>query len=331
LIKWSPWILPATPIPTPESNPSYDNVVGLFEGARYKATGMYRPKDSACLMHFLGVPFGEVCAQEYILRLYAGGWGIPSSGIDPIEPGSESPPTGGTVDGSRGVAFSVDLLQPVGSPPLQVTWLVDGVPQPAEVGTQTTSFELAPPQAGTYQVEVQVEDVTPLVHPDMAGTLLESARAWTVEAAQPCDTDGDGVCDSEDNCVDRRNPSQRDTDRDGLGNACDVVIKRPWTRDRLDCRPGARRPRIVWRVGNYDRFRGFLSSDGRFPSRETVTSGKPLLSGRSWRVPRTIWRDACRLADSSLFIKVLGVDTDLPDGDPARKTFSQRVKVRLRK
>ncbi len=35
------------------------------------------------------------------------------------------------------------------------------------------------------------------------------------------DTDGDGVFDSSDNCVERSNPTQRDSDADGLGDACD--------------------------------------------------------------------------------------------------------------
>jgi hypothetical protein len=35
------------------------------------------------------------------------------------------------------------------------------------------------------------------------------------------DTDGDGVCDEDDNCPDFFNPDQIDTDGDGLGDACD--------------------------------------------------------------------------------------------------------------
>jgi subtilisin family serine protease len=35
------------------------------------------------------------------------------------------------------------------------------------------------------------------------------------------DDDGDGACDSEDNCLARANPEQTDTDADGFGNVCD--------------------------------------------------------------------------------------------------------------
>ena len=43
-----------------------------------------------------------------------------------------------------------------------------------------------------------------------------------VEAACACpDTDGDGICDEEDNCPETANPHQADSDGDGVGNACD--------------------------------------------------------------------------------------------------------------
>ena len=58
---------------------------------------------------------------------------------------------------------------------------------------------------------------------------------WTVDVAQAyailvlekslggacVDTDGDGICDEEDNCAQDANPDQLDTDGDGVGDACD--------------------------------------------------------------------------------------------------------------
>lgn len=134
-------------------------------------------------MKSLGVPFGEVCAQGYVLKLYQGGWGVPAGGVDPIEPGSENPPPG-IVNTAGAVTISVDLLAPAGGPPLGVSWWVDNVVQPGATGD---SFEFHPPAAGTFEVEIRVEDVTMLVHPDMAGTALESMRLWTVEASVPSD------------------------------------------------------------------------------------------------------------------------------------------------
>ena len=38
------------------------------------------------------------------------------------------------------------------------------------------------------------------------------------------DTDGDGVCDVADNCIDVPNPLQTDTDGDDCGNVCDYDV-----------------------------------------------------------------------------------------------------------
>ena len=40
----------------------------------------------------------------------------------------------------------------------------------------------------------------------------------------PADTDGDGVADAEDNCIEVSNALQRDTDGDGFGNRCDADL-----------------------------------------------------------------------------------------------------------
>ncbi len=127
-------------------------------------------------MHFLGTPFGEICAQTYVLTLYQGGWGVPEAGIDPIEPSSEDPPPG-AVEASGPVTLSVDLLAPAGGPALDVGWWVDGVQQGGATG-DTLVFD--PPGSGPFQVEIRARDATSLVHPEMAGSALHSQRTWEV-------------------------------------------------------------------------------------------------------------------------------------------------------
>ncbi len=67
-IKWNAWIETSTPLPTPE-NSGYYELVGMFEGARYKTSGIYRPKEN-CEMRMLSQPFCEVCIEAQILRIY---------------------------------------------------------------------------------------------------------------------------------------------------------------------------------------------------------------------------------------------------------------------
>jgi D-alanyl-D-alanine carboxypeptidase/Dockerin type I domain/Thrombospondin type 3 repeat len=53
-----------------------------------------------------------------------------------------------------------------------------------------------------------------------SSTLARADTAATVAA----DSDRDGVPDSADNCINVSNPDQRDTDADGIGNACDADL-----------------------------------------------------------------------------------------------------------
>jgi uncharacterized protein (TIGR03790 family) len=45
---------------------------------------------------------------------------------------------------------------------------------------------------------------------------------WGSPLPAVTDTDGDGIPDASDNCIEVPNPDQRDTDGDGYGNACDA-------------------------------------------------------------------------------------------------------------
>ncbi|MCP4604765.1 MAG: peptidase M64 [Proteobacteria bacterium] len=70
-IKWKDKLTPQVPIPTPD-NDKYNNVVGVFEGAGYKAKGLYRPIRDSKMYHKGLLPFGSVseAAIEQVIRYY---------------------------------------------------------------------------------------------------------------------------------------------------------------------------------------------------------------------------------------------------------------------
>ena len=72
-IKWHAMIGESTPLPTPEED-KYASSVGLFEGAGYKAKGLYRPQLDCKMFHKGLVPFCRVCAKslEAMMRYQAG-------------------------------------------------------------------------------------------------------------------------------------------------------------------------------------------------------------------------------------------------------------------
>ena len=182
-IKWLPWILENTLIPTP-NNPIYDGLVGLFEGARYKTTGMYRSGYS-CIMRALGEPFCQVPSQSYVLKLYEGGWGVPLEGIRLIEPGSTIP-VSQTLSLTHPAIqiFSADVLSPVGGPAVEISWLDNGIPIPGEV-TGTITYTTSAYSPGLHEITLQVKDVTPLVNPLMEEGALRHTYKWDVDVIVP--------------------------------------------------------------------------------------------------------------------------------------------------
>ena len=179
LIKWAPLLTPAIPIPTPPGTPG----TGLFEGARYLTTGMYRPTSSTCLMRSLGSTFCSVCAAAYVKRLYSGGFGVPSSGIDLIEPGTESPPATAPVAYTAGDNLTVGatvLVPTLGSVSRQ--WLLDGIEIPGATGSSHV-FNQASATPATRTLQLRVTDSTGTLPTAMAGGVLEHTRSWTINVS----------------------------------------------------------------------------------------------------------------------------------------------------
>ncbi len=177
-IKWRRWIAAAQPIPSVEP-PAVATAAGLWEGARYLGTGLYR-QGFACMMQLNGAPFCDVASEALTLRFYQGGWGTPATGIDNIEPGSESPPAGAVTLPESGGSFAATLLGPGEGPALETQWYVDGVlaaSAPAVNGARV-SFTLAS-APGPHTLELHVTDLSPILHESVRRDFT-SRRAWSV-------------------------------------------------------------------------------------------------------------------------------------------------------
>jgi len=165
-IKWGYWIASATPIPTQMTAPA---IPGLYLGARYCTTGLYRPTHDS-KMRTLGKQFEQINTQELIKQIY--------EMVSPIE--SSQPTDSQITSGGQSISFSVLTLAPL-THSLQVRWLVDGI----ERGTGS-QFVYGPAGAtpGNHSVTVLVEDRTNLARgPDWP---FSESRTWTVVVSGGC-------------------------------------------------------------------------------------------------------------------------------------------------
>jgi hypothetical protein len=126
-LKWSAWVEPATPLPTPESV-SWDGVVGAFEGARYFTTGIYRPWYN-CEMRSLGRQFCPICREAHVYE-----FDQLNTLIDGV-----TPAPGMTLDIDWSGTNFVSEPLPFGD--LVFQWSLDGVPIP---GAESFSLMMNP-------------------------------------------------------------------------------------------------------------------------------------------------------------------------------------------
>ena len=98
---------------------------------------------------------------------------------------------------------------------------------PSEIAA-TMSMQFSPLQASQQSGLVgswSFDDINPLS--DSAGNngngTLDGSASIGFESVPAFDADGDGVIDSQDNCVNIANPSQADCDNDGIGDACEIA------------------------------------------------------------------------------------------------------------
>ena len=173
-LKWLPWVEAQTPIPTPTHQLEE---IGLFEGARYQATGFYRPR-FRCLMKAFGtdgvtIPFCEVCRQAFVLRLYEGWTSFTPQKIELIENAAPATPLSASL--GRPVTFSVAPLQTENGT-IRRQWSVNGT----VMASGSDTFTFTPTAAGPYEIRLEVADSTPFVRP--ARPSMTATHTWQLTA-----------------------------------------------------------------------------------------------------------------------------------------------------
>ncbi|HEX8293221.1 MAG TPA: M64 family metallopeptidase, partial [Pyrinomonadaceae bacterium] len=111
-IKWNAWIEPSTPVPTGSTQPARP---GLYLGARYCTTGLYRPTYSS-KMRDSSRPYEQVNSEQLVRRIY--------NRVSPVD--SASPATGSlSLTTAQSQTFGVMTPSPL-THALTVSWTVDG-------------------------------------------------------------------------------------------------------------------------------------------------------------------------------------------------------------
>ncbi|NMB73569.1 MAG: hypothetical protein GYA21_00405 [Myxococcales bacterium] len=166
-VKWNSWIDAATPVPTPETS-QYGSVIGVFEGARYQTSGVYRPKQN-CQMRALGQQFCSVCGEAIILRIY--------NKVDPID--ATSPPSPVSLGPCDTASFTYTHPEKP-TDTFLATWTLDG--QAYASGVNTLDILASSLGPGAHTLRLDVADETPSVRRDPSNLLFDS-YTWTINVS----------------------------------------------------------------------------------------------------------------------------------------------------
>jgi hypothetical protein len=163
---------------------AFPSVVGLFEGAKYRRKGAYRP-ELRCRMRSdddvePGQPetplFCRVCRENLVARIIERSGNVANATPSPGTPLFLSP-----LDAP--VQFSIVLHAPLEQEhaPIVNAWRVDGSPEDGAMGT-TLQIDPGQLSLGDHTVEVETVCPTPWVHPNFieGQASLRQVIAWQV-------------------------------------------------------------------------------------------------------------------------------------------------------
>ena len=176
-IPWFYWIGAGTQIPTTSTT---RNTPGLYEGAYYCASGVYRPTyESKMRVMSIANQYDQINTEQLIKRIYEVGVKLPDS----------AQPTDSNVGLAQGQSKQFSVTFPAGS--VAVFWYVNSqLRQNATTTTQnattTVTFTLNTTNMspGNYELKALVSDQIPLVLSD-PNNLLLGTRVWTVSVYIP--------------------------------------------------------------------------------------------------------------------------------------------------
>jgi hypothetical protein len=171
-IKWNAWIEAPTQLPTFSTQPG---LVGLYEGARYCTTGLYRPTYNS-KMRSLGAPYEQVNSEQLVRRVY--------NRVSPIDSASPAN-TSLSLTTAQSQTFGVATPAPL-THALAVSWAVDGQPAGTSPSLTVGAGALG---AGSHTVEATVRDQTTFVRSDPEQLLIERVR-WSVNVTSANPIDG---------------------------------------------------------------------------------------------------------------------------------------------
>ena len=169
-ISWNPWISADIPLPTPVET-QYLSKVGLFEGAYYSSTGMYRPKYN-CKMRTLNNPFCEVCREAHVKAIFSYLYLI-----DEHYPVEENV----TINAEDTTNFSINPLE-LQSVNINVTWLLDG--NIIAEDTNNITLDGSALSTGGHSLSVVAEHITDFVINDPE-KFLQSSFNWIINVSPP--------------------------------------------------------------------------------------------------------------------------------------------------